>query len=659
MLFFAVVAYVIFRIDVLPLTTDVLVDGVPIDVPRMYFTVDHPFHIARSHLIADAWRSLESVRWVASHQGGYPAEFFPFGVPGIVAALHFLTLSTLSIESAYMIAVVGLYLLPGVSYWLMTRADRVSPGAALLAFTGHVAIASTWLQGGYNELIEWGLVTNAAGSLFALLALPILTVAVQQARFRWGLLAGVCIALSVYSNPRSLIAVMVVAVALLIHAMLFSPPPRSALVRLAAVGALSIAVCAPVVFPLLRYSDLYFFLHYQAYESVGAFVEASVDTVTLPIAVLTLAGCVLPFLNTTHRVSQVVAIAFVVYASLTALATGLPLIQELIPQLELPRLMPFQRLLMLYLAGYATVDIAKRAAGRLDRFGIPQLAAAITVAGMFVVFTTGVGPRTLEEQALRPIPRVEGAAAIELASMRRAVEHADAVAPADTAILVLGGSLSWHEQLWAPIWSDRRFYYDDWLWYWHRLHEGPYDYRAGHYYPNPTDTLDSAYLGTHGIGAVVVTNAPDDAGGGNARVVASEAEQLRREGTFGRWDVYAVTDATPLATLNGASPEQREISEDRERITLSFADAEAGRILVRQNWFPRWSATIDGEPVDVERAANGYIEIPTNGGDIDVELTYGITAKDWVARVLTVVASVVIVVGLIAGATPIRRLARR
>src|SRR5665811_51913 len=656
--FFSIAALVIVRIDLFPLSTQVLVDGMHVDVPRMFFTVDHPFHIARSHLIADAWRSFETVRWVANHQGGYPAEFFPFGVHSIVAGLHFLSLGFLSIASSYTFTVVGLYLLPGLAYLTIARADGVSRGAALLAFTGHVAIASTWLQGGYNELIDWGLVTNASGAFFALLTLPLLTIAVQDGKIRWAMVATTCIVVSAFGNPRSLLAIAVIALAIVIHTSLFSGRKFFALVWLAALGGLAIVVCAPLFFPLFRSRELYYFLHFEEYDSALALADSTLGTVTWPIALFTLSGCFLPFRHATHRVSQVVSLTLIVYASVTLLAIEASWIRELVPQLELPRLMPFQRLLMLYLAGYAAIEFVRLLAGRFFRFPFLHFATIAGTIAILVIFASDVGPRDREGMGLRPVPRTDGAAALEIANLRLAVEHADEVAPDHTAILVLESTLSWHEQLWGPIWSDRRFYYDDWLWYWHKLHEGPYDFRVGHAYPKPSDSLNQEYLTTHGIGAVVVTNDPAFAGG-NARNAAAQSDLLQMNGTFGDWDVFTVEDASPIATLDGMIPAQTDVSGDGERISLSFANAAPGTILVRQNWFPRWTATINGAAVEIERGSNGYIEIPTQGGDLAVELTYSVTTADIVARGLSMLGVGCVAIGFIAGVTPIRRWAHR
>jgi hypothetical protein len=74
-----------------------------------------------------------------------------------------------------------------------------------------------------------------------------------------------------------------------------------------------------------------------------------------------------------------------------------------------------------------------------------------------------------------------------------------------------------------------------------------------------------------------------------------------------------------------------------------FADG-SGDILVRQNWFPRWNAEVNGEPVDIVRDESGYMRIPVPDGPVELVLTYGVTPVDWIGRV----ASIGGVVGLVA-----------
>src|SRR5918993_663633 len=128
----------------------------------------------------------------------------------------------------------------------------------------------------------------------------------------------------------------------------------------------------------------------------------------------------------------------------------------------------------------------------------------------------------------------------EQADLQMAILVADEAATPGTALLVLGSALSWHQQLWAPLWTQRPLYYDNWLWYWQPEHVGTpgYVFLAGHHYPDPERTLDRDYLDRHGIGAVIVTGA--------VRAAATGSPLLHplRQGSY---DAYTVID--PVTTL--------------------------------------------------------------------------------------------------------------
>ena len=164
---------------------------------------------------------------------------------------------------------------------------------------------------------------------------------------------------------------------------------------------------------------------------------------------------------------------------------------------------------------------------------------------------------------------------------------------------MLGSALSWHQQLWAALWTTRPLYYDNWLWYWHPDHVGTpgYAFRAGHHYPDPERTLERSYLARHGIGAVVVT--------GPARGTAVTSLLLRpvREGVYG---VYSVIDPVTTVTFG----EQNAVSLELDNRRIEAVSAKPGTpVTVRVNWYPRWDATADAGRAGVEQLSDGYISI--------------------------------------------------
>jgi hypothetical protein len=237
-----------------------------------------------------------------------------------------------------------------------------------------------------------------------------------------------------------------------------------------------------------------------------------------------------------------------------------------------------------------------------------------------------ISPPSFIPASDRGLVRVGSMAAPGIADLHGAVEQADAQAPPGTAILILGTTVSWHDQMWATLWSDRWFFYDDWLWYWQREHVGEYDPETEHAYPVDSSTIDPAYLATHGIGAIIVT--------GEARAAAAGAPFLTpiRSGTY---DAYLVANATTTSTLDGVNVLSRI---DDESIHVSGIQ-DGGTITIRENWFPRWRATIDGRSVPVVHRPDGYMDVTAPPGGGTLTLTYTATSMDWIARAVAVIAA--------------------
>ena len=215
------------------------------------------------------------------------------------------------------------------------------------------------------------------------------------------------------------------------------------------------------------------------------------------------------------------------------------------------------------------------------------------------------------------------------ADLEAAVRAADAAAAPGTAMLILGSALSWHQQLWAPLWTSRPLYYDNWLWYWHPYHAGTpgYSFSAGHHYPDPERTLDRDYLARHGIGAVLVS--------GPTRAFAATSPLLRpvQQGTY---DAYVVIDPTTTVTFGDANAKASTVSNQR----IEASASSAGAPTVRVNWFPRWQGTADGKPVSLSRRDDGYIAVDVTAATEQIDLEYAVQPADWLARALAVAGAV-------------------
>ena len=611
-------------------------------VPNTHGTVDHPFHASRAASLLESLKNGEILRWMGSHQGGYPVEFYPLGAAWIDVILWAAMLGSVSILAVHKLAVALVFVLPALAYWILVRGDKLHPSTAFLAMSFHMAIPGYWLNGGYEELVGWGLVTNVAGASLAVISTVMLARYILYRQHVFGVLAVLSIAAGAVTNPRSLFGVVLATLAISAWAVIADPatPLKRRIIdlvlRVGAVGMLSLAMAAPVVLALLRYNSHYFFLHYQFYDPLTMFWDALEMALSPRILLLAIGGAILVFVARFAgplRVSQGVAITTVLYSVFTLWVANTSSPPPLVEQLEAPRLMPFQRYLMLALAA-TFIGIALQ--WLTARFSNVWREAVIA----FVVLTMGVGSIVMMSTRTDDIPVNEKAMYSvstvgdqRFADLEDAVHLANQIRPEGTAVFVIGNQHEWwHEQLWAPGIENGSYYYDDWLWYWHTDQPGPYDWTQGYWMQNPTDALTDEYFLDHGIGVVMVSDmwVPY---GDPPRQAATSNPLLEHQGQFGGWDVYTVDVSASLATRGNEIP--TEIAWSNHKIEVSFAQGDDS-VTVRQNWFPRWQAEVNGEPASVSRTDAGYMTIEVPPGPVQVTLTYGVTSLDWTARGLSV-----------------------
>lgn len=654
----------------------------PALVPNGLAGVDHPFHVARAEVLRRSLLAGEIPRWIGNHQQGYPVEFYPLGAAWLALGAWALSLGTLPIEWAHGVAVAFVLLLPGLAFWLLARRDGLPMGTAVLALAAHVAVPGAWWHGGYTELVQWGLVTNVAGAAWATVAFALLVRWVADGRGIDGALAMAASALAVLTNPRSgfgLAVLGLAAVAVVVFSVVRDDSGAgirtgrgavaSVFGRAIVAGAGAGLLAAPELVSLARFSGFYVFKHYGAYADAAAYLQSSVTAVSLPVFVAAAAGIVLAWtpLGVGRPGTRAAALALPLYAALTwAVASGaLP-----VGQLEPTRLMPVQRLLTVWLAaaavGMVLSWLSERSRARsvrgtggsvvtLERspgpdgpfvpvgIGAPTSASradGTAIVGTMIPIALGIailgwwlrpggeampvpGPPDAPTRGLYQVARTADPSFVDL---ERAVREADAASPAGTAILVLGSALSWHEQLWAPMWSERPFLYDDWLWFWRSDHAGTpgYSFDQGHFYPDPERSLDRDYLDRHGIGAIVAT--------GPAAGVAATIPWLEESPGNGPGSVYRswrVVEPTTVMTVGGEDVGNAGWANGR----IVGTAVAGGEALIRQAWFPRWRALVDDRGRPPERLPDGtmrLVDVPAGGR---VVLRYETDVIDWAARV--------------------------
>jgi hypothetical protein len=610
-------------------TTVVGPDGVARRLPETFATVDHPFHAARGEVLRRSLLDGDLLRWIANHQGGYPVEFYPLGVAWLEVGVWALSFGVVPIGYAHKLVIVAVFLLPGLAYWLLARRDGWGGVVAFAALTAHVAVPGGWWHGGYTELVLWGLVTNVAGAVAMLFVLWGLVEYVNDGARPAGAVAALAVAFAVATNPRSLVALAVVGAGVWLAATYRGADegPHWSLVtrRLALVAGIAGALAAPELISLARFSDLYYFVRYEFYDGVGEFVDSTTGAVSPPVAVLAALGVVLGLALPRRPATRAAAVTLALYVGATVvLSAGRD--EGFFQQLEATRLMPFQRLLMVYLAAVALVAGARALCRR--RQAVADVLAATAAVGLLVAYVYPVGPIHAEREGLVP---VLSAASASQADFLDAVEVADAVAPSGQALLFLGtapslaGLYQWHQPLWAPLETDRPLFYNDWLWYWQTRHAGPYDYHQGHHYPQDrmVETLERDYLDRHGIGAVVVT-------GQGLQEAAATVPYLERV-RDGLYEVYRVADPAPIVSFPGGTTTTVEIGNER---IIATGESQGGEAKIGRNWYPRWRATVNGEDVPVTRTVDGYMAVPVPVGPTTIELTYAVDGWDWLARLL-------------------------
>jgi hypothetical protein len=635
------------------LTSTVRIAGESRSVVNAFATVDHPFHAVRADLLLKSLEIGRPLRWIASHQGGYPVEFYPLGIAWLDVGLWITLLGQVPIIAVHKLAVLIVFVLPAVGFWILARGDRLHPFVPLLALAVHLAVPGDWMHGGRMELVYWGLIANVGGATLAFIMLAALNRFALEAHRGYGLLAVGMATAALYTNTRSSIAVVIGTMAIVAMATILKPsddgPGVKAIIsRIGLVAAATALLTAPLLLSMARYSDLYYFVNFEEYASIRQYWDASTTAITPIVVVLAVGGLAVALSVRTLVNTRAVACAFLLYVIATLAFSIISQLGNLIPQLETPRLMPYQRFLAIYLAAVCAAWLGGRFLTllmvRKHELGVAALLALAAIVTLLVFRGTFGELDPVYEQ---PRPWTTGIP--EYAEFNQAIDEATDVLPDGTAIFVVGDQQSWwHEQLWGPVWSEAPFFYDDWMWYWHEDHDGPYDNTVGHAYHDPAAAFKQQWLRAHGVGAIVVTNMPVPVGATDPRIAARSDPDFEYLETIGQWDLYRVANPGAIVTNGDIQPSSVKI--ENETITANFTSA-SGQIQVRRNWFPRWRAFANGEPVAIEREADGYMSLDVPDGTTEVELRYAATTLDWIGR-LAAVFGVVLSIFIALGVTP-------
>lgn len=631
-------AWVIYDQGGFDLRSTIEINGQWVQLPNTLATVDHPFHATRADTLLKSLQEWQPLRWVPHHQGGYPVEFYPLGFAWLDVGLWVALAGQFPIIAVHKLSVMLLFVLPGLGFWILSRGDKLSPFVPVLALAIHISVPGDWMHGGRMELLYWGLATNVGGATLAFIMMAALSRYVMEGSRWYCLLAVLAASAAIYTNPRSAIAIAAATIAVFL-ASVFAGSTRSranvavAVSRIGLVGVLGTLLTAPLLIPLVRYEHLYYFVNFEAYSSIRDYLTASSMSITPIVCAIALAGVAIATAVKSMCHTRSAAFALVLFVAITVAFSTLDRLGDVIQQLEAPRLMPFQRFLAIYVAAAAAGWAIERLASVAKVRGTSLLSASVLgLAAFSTILTFGEAFGELDVKYQQPVLWTTGIP--EYGLYTSAIDRAAEFAPEGTAIYVVGDQQSWwHEQLWGPTRTGAPFFYDDFMWYWHEDHEGPYDNQIGHAYHDPEETFNPEWLQAHGVSVLVVTNMPVPVGATDPKDAARTNPNFTYQASSGLWDVYLVNDPVPIVT-NGET-EPRSLVIENERITATF-DSASGEILIRRNWFPRWQGFADGQPVNIQRAENGYMQLDVPEGTHEIELVYAVTGPDWLGRIAAI-----------------------
>jgi hypothetical protein len=112
-------------------------------------------------------------------------------------------------------------------------------------------------------------------------------------------------------------------------------------------------------------------------------------------------------------------------------------------------------------------------------------------------------------------------------------------------------------------------------------------------------------------------------------------------------DSEVVLSHPPPIALQGGPVQGAVTWQERtpNELRLSVTSDRAVLLVVADNWFPAWHATVDGRAAPVLRAYHTLRAVPVSAGTHTVEMFYRSRLVDW-SLVVSVVVSLVLLVGL-------------
>jgi hypothetical protein len=553
----------------------------------------HGWHIDR----AMRWMSSGRPAWIADHQGGYPIDSVPLGVTAVTVALSALTGGRVPIAYLHTLLAVAIFLLPVLAFAWIARRDGWPPGVAATAAAFHLLIPGVDGSGGYRGIVTAGQVNDAAAAACVLFLLPLTANAPVSGSRARSIAAALCGGAAVWFSPSSVLLLAIVALA---------APPRNRRATLLIVALVSL-LCAPVWLPLLTSITLHPIVP-PGYDSLANYAFELFSAVTPPLIVLAAFGIAI---RRTGAGQLPVARVALIVVGISAAATAI----RGMPYIEIPRLLPFARLLLLYLASIGLYVALRMTAHAL---GTPR--AALDAAHLFIVIALAVifaGPFDTvppKAKSLYPPPTF---AAAEVADLASALDAAARAAPRGSAVLIVDEGAE-RISMSAPVLREGLYFYSDPGWHWRKAAPLSFDNTGDpRWLAEVPRLLSSSALEARGIGAVVAARAAWPAG-------VHILPMLRHVHAGQVFDTFVVRNASRVVRWNGdiGAIDVRDGGVRARGVLLG------GNILVRQNWHPRWRAVLNGRAAAIHETPEGFMRIAGTPGPVDLQLSF----REWFAQ---------------------------
>ena len=197
---------------------------------------------------------------------------------------------------------------------------------------------------------------------------------------------------------------------------------------------------------MLRYTSQYYFVNFQSYQTLDAIKHASLMALSPVVAGSAIGGLVVATLIRRFSSGSIVALTLALYVLVTIGFSLFDPLADLIQQLETPRLMPFQRLLAIYLAAWMAGWLLEQITSWFHSSWREWLIAAALVTCSLTVLMTFYNEQFGELGLPYQQPPEMTTGVVEFAEFEAAVKSIDQLAPDDSAIMIVGDQESWwHE----------------------------------------------------------------------------------------------------------------------------------------------------------------------------------------------------------------------